>query len=283
MYTKKRTRLGEKEIEVISRLSYEKKRIVTKEDLDSFFKFDDIERNKVVYQLKKKGIFSTIKRGVYVFSPLEYGEGGAAINEMLIPLQFFPLGNYYIGYSTMYNYYSLTEQLFQVVYVLNTSLQRRKKICGVQFAFSRVQESRMYGLEKINIEGNEVMISSLERTLVDLVYFNKPVGGIKSALEILKRELKKERCDVKKFIRFAAKFSNIKTRKIIGVLLETMGYPDEELTPLAKSIEDTAISSFSGSFKGKLNKKWRVIINPSANASPPVPQGTKRRGGQVSS
>jgi len=261
MSTKKRKRLGEKEIEVISRLSYEKKRIVTKEDLDEFFKFDDIERNKIVYRLKKKGIFSTIKRGVYVFSPLEYGEGGAGINEMLIPPQFFPRNNYYIGYSTMYNYYNLTDQLFQVMYILNTSLQRRnKKICGVIFNFLRVAESRMYGLEKISVEGQEVIISSLERTLVDLVYFNKPVGGIKSALEILKRELKKDRCDAGKFIRFVAKFPNIKTRKRIGVLMEGMGYSDKELAPIIKSVEDTAISSFTGSFKGMLNTKWRVII-----------------------
>ena len=262
MDNKKRTRFGEKEIEVISRLSYEKKRIVTKEDLDVFFKFNDTERNKIVYRLKKKGIFSAIKRGVYVFSPLEYGEGGAAINEMLIPPQFLA-GNYYIGYSTMYNYYSLTEQLFQVVYVLNTSLQRKKKICQVAFNFLRVPKSRMYGFEKINIEGKEVIISSLERTLVDLAYFNKPVGGVKSALEILKRELKKDRCDLKKFIRFAAKFPNIRTRKRIGVLLEEMGYSDGELAPIVKSVKDTAISSFTASFKGKLNKKWRIIINDS--------------------
>ena len=262
MDNKKRTRLGEKEIEVISRLSYERKRIVTKENLDTFFKFDNIGRNKIVYQLKKKGIFSTIKRGVYVFSPLEYGEEGACINEMLIPPQFFPQKNYYIGYSTMYNYYSLTEQLFQAMYILNTSLQRRqKKICGVIFNFLRVPESRMYGLEKINVNKQEVMISSLERTLVDLVYFNKPVGGIESALEILKRELKKDRCDIKKFIRFAAQFPSIKTRKRIGILLEKMGYSERSLAPLIKSIRNTAISSFTGSFKGKLNKKWRAIIN----------------------
>lgn len=263
MDNKKRKRLGEKEIEVISRLSYEKKRIVTKEDLDALFKFSDTERNKIVYRLKRKGLFSTIKRGVYVFSPLEYGEGGAAINEMLIPPQFFPKGNYYVGYSTMYNYYSLTDQLFQVVYVLNTSLQRKKKICGVAFNFLRVPESRMYGMEKISVENKEVIISSLERTLVDLVYFNKPVGGIKSALDILKRELKKERCDIKKFIRLAAQFPSIKTRKRIGILLDEMGCSEGNLASLAKSVKNTAVSSFSGSFKGKLNKKWRIIVNDS--------------------
>ena len=261
MNKKNRNRFGKKEIDIISRLSYEKKRIITREDLDSFFNYSDNERNKVVYRLKQKGIFSAIKRGVYIFSPLEYGEQGAAINEMLVPTYFFPQDNYYIGYSTMYNYYNLTEQLFQVVYIINTSLQRKKKICGLQFVFLRVPESRMYGLEKIKVEGREVIISSLERTLVDLVYFNKPVGGIKQALEILEDELKKERCDVKKFIRLAAKFPNIRVRKIIGVVLEKNGYSDELLAQLKKSIEGTAISSVTGSFKGKLNKKWKVIIN----------------------
>ena len=39
MNNKNRERLGKKEIDVISRLSYEKKRVVTREDLDAFFKF----------------------------------------------------------------------------------------------------------------------------------------------------------------------------------------------------------------------------------------------------
>ena len=261
MENKVRERLGKKEIDVISRLSYEKKRIVTKGDLDAFFNFSDTVRNKVVYRLKQKGILSPIRKGVYVFSPLEYGEKGAAINEMLVPPQFFPQGNYYIGYSTMFNYYNFTDQLFQVIYVLNTAFQKKMKICGIQFNFLRVPENRMYGLEKIKIEGQEALISSLEKTLLDLVYFNKPVGGVKSSLEILDIELKKERCDVKKFIRFSAKFPVIKTRKTIGVALEEKGYSDELLSPLIRSLEYTAISSLTGSFKGKLNKKWKVIIN----------------------
>lgn len=263
MIKKNRTRFGEKEIEVISRLSYEKKRVVTKEDLDVFFHFSRSERNKIVSRLKQKSIFSTIKRGVYVFSPLEYGPEGGGINEMLIPSFFFPKGNYYIGYSTMYNYYNLTEQLFQVVYVLNTVLQRKKIICNIQFNFLRVPENRMYGLKKIKIQDQEVVISSLERTLVDLIYFNKPVGGIQQALKVLKQEIKKKRCNIKKFISFAAKFPNITTRKRIGVLLEEMRYSGKLLEPLARSVKNTAISSFTGSFKGKMNKKWRVVINDS--------------------
>ena len=136
-------------------------------------------------------------------------------------------------------------------------------ICGIQYNFLKVPENRIYGLKRINIQGTDVFISSLERTLVDLVYFNKPVGGIKRALEILVDELRKKRCDTGKFIRYAARFPSITTRKRIGFTLEQKGFSAKILKSLAQSIEKTAISSFTHSFRGKLNNKWRVIINDS--------------------
>ena len=89
------------------------------------------------------------------------------------------------------------------------------------------------------------------------------IGGINGAIKILKRELKKDRVDIKKFVRFAAKFPIIKVRKRIGLLTEEMGYSNNELAPLAESVKGTAISSLTGSYKGTLNKKWNVIVNDS--------------------
>lgn len=87
----------------------------------------------------------------------------------------------------MFNYYSFTDQQFQTVYVLNTTLCRERTIAGLLFKFVKIPSERMYGLEKITIKNKEVIVSSKERTLVDLVYFNKPVGGIKAAKEIFER------------------------------------------------------------------------------------------------
>jgi len=140
--------LGPKEIEVIARLSYEKASLFTKEQFDKWFGFNEALRKQIIFRLKRKGILTAIKRGVYFYSPLESGPAGSNINEFLIPLVFFPKGNYYIGYSTMYNYYGFTDQIFQTMYVLNTSLQLEKTISGMRFWMVRIAQKRMYGLEK---------------------------------------------------------------------------------------------------------------------------------------
>lgn len=255
--------LGPTEVNVIGRLTYEKKTIVTTKDIDELFKLSPGSRKQVVFRLKKKNRLTPIKRGVYIFSPLEAGPSGAGINPFLIPSILFPRKNYYIGYSTMFNYYGFTEQLFQTLYILNTSMSKEKIICGLPCKFVKIANSRLYGLETINIQGRDAVISSKERTLIDLLYFNKPVGGIQPASNIFSQRIKDKKCDIRKLVEYAARFPIVTVRKRIGVLLEKAGTPQALLRPLARSVQNTAISSLGKSRKGRLDKKWNVIIDDS--------------------
>ncbi|HEB32027.1 MAG TPA: hypothetical protein ENI15_14330 [Spirochaetes bacterium] len=255
--------LGPIETNIVARLTYEKKAIVTAEDLDRLFNLSPENRKQIVFRLKKKRILSPIKRGVYVFSPLEAGPEGMGVDELLIPPLFFPTKNYYVGYSTMFNYYGFTEQLFQTVYVLNTTKRMEKVICGLSYKFIKISENRMYGIEKIKLKDAEVNISSKERTLIDLIYFNKPVGGIAGASRIFTEIINNDKCNIKKLVEYAVWFFNITTRKRIGLILDDAGISENILKPLTKSIEKTSISSLNGSRKGTLNKKWRAIVNDS--------------------
>jgi len=255
--------LGPIETNIVARLTYEKKAIVTAKEMDQMFTLSPEDRKQIVFRLKKKKILSPIKPSVYVFSPLEAGPEGTGVDELLIPPLFFPKKNYYIGYSTMYNYYGFTEQLFQTVYVLNTTKRMDKIICGFSYKFIKILENRMYGIEKIKVQDEEVNISSKERTLIDLIYFNNPVGGIINASRIFTKIALSNKCDIKKLVEYAACFPHIKTRKRIGLILDDAGISENILKPLVKSIEKTSISSLNGSRKGTLNKKWRVIVNDS--------------------
>lgn len=264
-YNTLRKCFGPKETKVIARLSYEKASIIAIEQFKEWFQFNKALRGQIIFRLKKKNILTSIKRGVYFYSPLEAGPAGSNINEFLIPPVFFPRGNYYIGYSTMYNYYGFTDQLFQVMHILNTSLQKKKVIGKVQFRMVKIQASRMYGLEKIKIKDSEVTVSDKERTLVDLIYAPRPVGGLSRAFEILKEQVKRERIDTGRLIRYALKFPNVATRKRIGFALEQAGLDDKELQPLLKNVKRTSFITLypSSSRKGKINKKWMVIENAS--------------------
>ena len=255
--------LGPIEANIVARLTYEKKRIVTLRDFDALFRLPSKVTRQAIYRLKKKNVLASIKRGAYIFSPLEAGPAGVGVDELLVPQLFFPKKNYYVGYSTIFNYYGFTEQLFQTVYVLNTRMNRKRIIRGISYKFVKIAENRMYGLETVKVRDTDVIVSSKERTLIDLLYFNKPVGGIGPACEIFVEVVKEKRCDIKKLVDYAVRFPNITTRKRIGVLLEGLGFSDAVLRPLIKSVQKTAVSSLNGLRTGHLNKKWRVMVNDS--------------------
>lgn len=255
--------LSPREMEVIARLAYEKISVLTQEQFDRYFRFPKKVREKILFRLNRKGILKKIKRGAYLYSPLESGPAGSNINEFLIPQVFFPKGNYYIGYSTMYNYYGFTDQLFQVLYVLNTSLQLERTVGNMRFKMVKISQKRMYGLEKIRIKDREVTVSDRERTLVDLIYFSKPVGGLKKAFEILKEQVKTKKADTGKLVKYALKFPDTATAKRIGFILENVGVNDKEIAPLLKIVKRTSLINLypAKSRKGKINKKWMLIEN----------------------
>jgi len=257
--------LGPKETKVIARLSYEKVTLITIQEFDKLFEFDSALRKQIIFRLKKKNILTSIKRGIYLYSPLESGPAGSNINEFLIPSVFFPKGNYYIGCSTMYNYYGFTDQIFQSMYILNTSFQGERAIGNILFKMIKISPKRMYGLEKIKINNIDVIVSDREKTLVDLIYSPQSVGGLKVAFEILKEQVKDKRIDVEKLVKYALEFPSVSTRKRIGYALEQAGIKDRELKPLLNDIKRTSLVTLyaSKSRKGKINKKWMVIENAS--------------------
>jgi len=250
--------LGPKETEVIARLSYEKVSLITKEQFDKWFGFNQALRKQVIFRLKKKRILTAIKRGVYFYSPLESGPAGSNINEFLIPPVFFPKDNYYIGYATMYNYYGFSDQLFQVMYILNTSLQREKAIGNMRFKMIKISPKRMYGLEKIRINNTDVIVSDKERTLIDLTYFSEPVGGLKKAFEILKEQIKSRKIDTKRLVKYTLKFPDVATAKRIGLVLGKAGLSDRELVSLLKVAKKTSLINLYPS-KSRKGKKKIVV------------------------
>ncbi|MBF0532593.1 MAG: hypothetical protein HQL23_05780 [Candidatus Omnitrophica bacterium] len=186
---------------------------------------------------------------------------GRRVSEFVIPAVFFPENDYYLGYSTMFNYYNFTDQQFQTVFVLNLRISKKRIIAGLTFKFIKITPEKMYGQERINIKGKDVIVSSKERTLVDLIDYNKPVGGIEAASDILQRFVEEKKCDIKKLIDYTVRFPKIKTRKRIGLILENAGVGDVLLKPLEKSIKKTSIISFTNHRKGTINAKWRAIVN----------------------
>jgi predicted transcriptional regulator of viral defense system len=257
--------LTPRETELIGRLSYEKKDILTESVMEEYMpQYSPSARSKIIFRLAKKGLLKKIKKNLYYYSPIEAGPQGRDINPMLVPALFFPKGNYYVGYSTAYNFYGFTDQIFQVIYVLNTSIQRDVVAGGTRIKFRRVSPKRIYGFapQKLSTQSGafSVNMSDRERTLVDLLYFPAPVGGAVPASVIFKTEAADKKTNVKKLIEYLKKFPSVSTIKRAGYLLEQAGISAKKLLP--RSAAPSLATLYGGKNRsGRIDTKWGLIIN----------------------
>lgn len=252
--------LSRDELYLISRIEYERARLITTEHVRRLFGNTKKAAN-ILNRLTQKGRFIKIERGKYVLVPIK------APNQLWVPNEFILaklwMGDipYYVGYFTMYNYWGFTEQVPQTVFVLNTMKSRAKLIGNVRFKAVKIDERKYYGIKKIRIEDEIVCISDRERTLVDFTYY--PLGSFQNIYNVLRANIQQINMD--KFVRYLISFPVVSVRKRAGYMLELLNCRDTYLRRIRRTIGSektyTLLDPSKPSRKGKLNKDWRIIIN----------------------
>lgn len=252
--------LSKDEIYLISRAEFEKQKLITTAFVQKVFD-DKNKAARILVHLKRKGRILRIEKGKYLPVPLKAPNQRWMPNEFLVASLWMGDTPYYIGYSSAYNYWGLTEQVPQTVFILNTQKGLKKIIGKVAYSAVKISSKKIYGLDKMSIEDEIVFISDRERTLVDFIY--KPMGSWANVESLIKEQLKE--ISVEKLIRYLVRFPIVSVRKRAGLMLQRLGISQKILSPLQCSIgnENTYIvfNPFIKSRKGKVNREWKVILN----------------------
>ncbi len=260
MRKRKYTGLSKDEIYLISRAEFEKEELITTQFAQKLFSNSN-KASKVISSLVRKRRIICLEKGKYLPIPLKAPNQQWFPNEFVVADLWMKQIPYYIGYFTMYNYWGLTEQIPQTVFVLNTKKSCKKIIGNVRYEAVKIDQKKYYGIEKIKIDQQEVCISDRERTLVDFIY--NPIGSFENIETVLKDNIKKINLD--KFIRYLGQFPVVSVRKRAGYLLEKLGCKTLFLSKLKKTIgnEQTyvVLDPTNRSRKGKVSKEWRIIVN----------------------
>lgn len=254
--------LSKDEMELISRLEYQGIRILSRQYLLDIYPENVRKVDNLLFNLTKKGRLKQLARTKYLVVPIKAPFQQWKENEFLIADALMEGRDYYIGYNNMFNFYGFIQQVPQTIFILNTKYSKEKIIDSTKYKFVKIASNKLYGLTSLKIDGVKVKISDKERTLIDLIYYYKPIGSIKQALKVVSEQIK--RIDLNKFIRYAVRFPNFATRKRIGYFLEIKEIEEERLEPLLKSIRRSRslATLYESRFRrGKINKKWGLIIN----------------------
>lgn len=254
------SQLSKDAVYLLSRSEFEKEKVITTQyavnALGSYRK-----ATALLTSLAKKNRLIQLRKGRYLVVPLKAPNQRWMPNELAVAALWMGEIPYYIGYSSMYNYWGFTQQIPQSVVVLNTQKEWQRKIGKNTYKAIQVSPQKMYGLKKIIIDDIEVYISDKERTLIDFIF--NPMGSWKNVQGVLDEQISK--IDLNKFVRYLIRFPVAAVRKRAGVMLERAGISAKYLDRLKASIKRNntyvVFNPFIKSRKGKVNKNWKVIFN----------------------
>ncbi len=246
--------LSTKEIDLITRLEFEGKEVYTKEEINFFCG----NRQKGVYLIKKlleKKRLRKILKNAYLFIPMKAPQGRWAGNEYVIAKALINGAKYYIGYSSVFNSYGFTEQVAQMIHVVNDKYSIKKIVDGVRYRLIKVLPNRIYGLETRKISREDVVFASKERALLDTFEFY----DMKKAFGILTEQLKN--IDMTVFVNYVARYPVQIIRRRIGFFLEKLGVSQKMLNKINAGQKGYSSLYDIEARTGRVNKKWRIIIN----------------------
>jgi len=228
--------LSTKEIDLITRLEFEGKEIYTRKEINFFC--GNMEKGAyLIKKLLEKKRLRKIVKNTYLFIPMRAPQGIWAGNEYVIAKALINGAKYYIGYSSVFNSYGFTEQVAQMMHVVND------------------KSDRIYGLETRRISREDIAFASKERALLDTFEFY----NVKKASAILTEQL--NNIDLAVFVDYVGRYPVQIIRRRIGFFLEKLGVLQKKLDKIDSGQKGYSFLYDTDSKRGKTNKKWRIIIN----------------------
>ena len=202
----------------------------------------EILKSKLTILVKQKKIFR-LKKGYYSLNVIE--------NKFQLQKIY---KNTYIALYSALEYYESTTQRFNNLDLITRNILNKQTINKTTINFHKVNANLFFGFEKIQINNTEVFISTIEKTIIDCVYFSSKIYLTEVNKFIRKF---KEKINIKILKSYLDKINSSTLNKRIAYLLELN---DIIITELKINNKYEKLNK-KLSNKGIKNTKWKLIIN----------------------
>lgn len=252
--------------QIVQLLEKEGKRIVTVSDITQIFKVSDDYADLILHRLEQKRWLNKIKKGIYQIIPSDYGYS------LDVPV---PQDSYYIASRLFKNYYishfsaaflhGLTDQIPSTVFVSTTEKYEYKPRPPHKFQFIYMSPQKLtFGCMKRNYRGVEIVISNIEKTLVDVIDKPKYAGGLSIVYEIVNRA--RRTVNLRLLFEYVLKMKKKSLVQRMGLLTELSGYQwtSQQIEQFQKYVGKN--KSYLDPLANKkqidgYSRKWQLIIN----------------------
>ncbi len=217
-------KLGSNELRLLFTLEEENRSVFSINDAKRILRTSAPSVWNVIYRLKKKGRIEEIEKGKYLLIPARAGFEGSwsEVPYLLVPNI---IDVYYIGFWTALNYWGMTEQVPNVVFVATTQRKRDLDYGDTRFEFVTLAKKRFFGDVEEKAARGAFNMSSREKTIVDCMLYPKYCGGMDEAIKGIRNA--REQMDFVKLLEFSKRLGvNVVTRRVCYAL-ELLGLAEE--------------------------------------------------------
>lgn len=198
--------------------------VIQVNDVVRVFDLDRATAAKTLARWVSQGWLRRVKRGVYVPATLDSLGSEHVLDDpwVLVPSLFAPA---YVGGRTAAEHWDLTEQIFNDIVVLTAQAVRHKshRRHGATFTVKHVHERKMFGYKPVWRGRTKVMMSDLQRTVVDILDDPAIGGGIRHVADCLAEYFKRNDRNDTLLIAYGEKLGNGAVFKRLGFLAEQFG------------------------------------------------------------
>ena len=172
-----------------------------------------------------------------------------------------------IGGWSAAEYWDLTDQIFNSIFVCTVKIFRSKKI-HIQGTDFVLKLTRNPGHTKsVWVENTKIQISDPAQTLVDILDDPSSGGGMRHVSEIVKNYFESEHQSSFDISKYMSECKNKTVYKRLGYVLETLNIGTSDLIEECKKSISKGYSVFDPAIKtkGTFNSRWNLRVNVEIN------------------
>jgi predicted transcriptional regulator of viral defense system len=230
--------------------------------------FSDIAIKSSLSRLTKKGLIISIHKGYYLIIPPQYKSKGILPPSLYLDAFMKELNrSYYLALLNAAAYHGASHQQPQEFFVVTTfPVLRPTQKKGLKVNYISKKELPENLLETQKTEAGYLKISNPILTAIDLIQYEKRVGGINRVATILNELSEAIKPDV--FNQYLLQNTPITALQRLGYMLESEFNKHQLADALFQSLEINEIKLFRIPLKASAQKKgfssenrWKVIVN----------------------
>lgn len=224
---------------------------------------DRTHASGILHAAVKRGLVTSLQRGLYNLVPFEMGSVNFHVeNRYAVVGESMGDRPYYLSHASAMDLHHLTTQPSFDVYASTTHRLAARNLGGASVHFVTTAKSRFFGYDPHDLgKGQKVMVSDLERTLVDGLALPDYCGGI---VEVAKAMfMAKLRFDADKLIGYARRMQRDAILRRLGFLLEALEMANAAvLDSVREKLPAGAVKLDPGlPLEGSHHAKWGLRLN----------------------